>query len=342
MDLSEFALRMPKAELHVHLEGSILPRTLLKLAQLNHISLPVDNVTGLEDLYRFRNFDQFLETYLMITKCLRTADDYRLIAYEYGSECFRQNIRYAEVTFTILTNTSLTALPWQEILGGLNAGREQAGVDFGVRWQWVFDIVRNNPETQTAVLDITLAARDQGVVALGLGGLEVGFPPELFADTFALAEAEHLHRVPHAGEIAGPQSVWSAIKLLHAERIGHGVRSIEDPALVEYLKSSKLPLEVCPTSNICLNVYPDYASHPLRKLWDAGLFLTIGSDDPPMFGTDLNHEYQVLVMDYNFTQPELERISLNAVQASFLSPSEKLKLEQEFQAEFNRLSVELK
>jgi adenosine deaminase len=338
MDLSEFALRMPKAELHVHLEGSILPRTLLKLAQRNHISLPVNNEAELEQFYRFRNFEQFLQTYLMITGCLRTEEDYRLIAYEFGSECARQNIRYAEVIFTPFTSMSLTGMPWQQIVRGLNAGREQAGTDFGVSWQWVFDIVRNEPDTQAVVLELTLSARDQGVIALGLGGLETGFPPELFVDTFRRAEAEGLHRAPHAGEIAGPSSVWSAIKLLHAERIEHGVRSIEDPSLVEYLRSSAIPLDVCPTSNICLNVYPNYASHPLRKLWDAGLLLTIGSDDPPMFGTDLNQEYQHLVKDYNFTQPELERISLNAIHASFLDPLEKLRLEQEFQAEFNQLS----
>lgn len=338
MDLSEFAQRMPKAELHVHLEGSILPRTLLKLAQRNHVSLPADNEAGLTELYRFRSFNQFLKTYIMITRCLRTKDDYRLIAYEYGCECARQNIHYAEVTFTILTNTRLTDLSWQEILKGLNAGREQAHTDFGIWWQWVFDIVRNLPDTQEIVLDIALAAREMGVIALGLGGSEAGFPPELFVDTFARAKKEQLHRVPHAGEIAGPQSVWSAIKLLHAERIGHGVRSIEDPTLVEYLRSNAIPLEICPTSNICLNVYPDYAHHPLRKLWDAGLLLTIGSDDPPMFGIDLNHEYQVLIKEFNFTQTELERISLNAIYASFLSQAQKRKLDREFQDEFKRLS----
>jgi len=338
MELSEFAQRMPKAELHVHLEGSILPRTLLILAQRNHVSLPADDNAGLTKLYRFRNFDQFLETYMLITRCLRTPEDYRLIAYEYGSECARQNIRYAEVTFTILTNTRLTNLSWQEILQGLNAGREQARIDFGVWWQWIFDIVRNLPDTQEPVLDIALAAQEFGVVALGLGGTEAGFPPELFVDTFARAEREHLHRVPHAGEISGPQSVWMAIKLLHAERIGHGVRSIEDPSLVEYLRSSSLPLEICPTSNICLKVYPDYAHHPLRKLWNAGLFLTIGSDDPPMFGTDLNHEYQILVEEFGFTQAELERVSYNAIHASFLRQGEKKKLEQEFHDEFDRLA----
>lgn len=338
MNITEFARRMPKAELHVHLEGSILPRTLLRLAQHNHIKLPAEDEKGLAELYRFRSFEQFLDTYMLITRTLRTPDDYRLIAYEYGSECARQNIRYAEVTFTIETNAKLSGLPWRDILEGLNAGREEAHKDFGVWWQWVFDIVRNQPETQGEVLEISLAARDMGVVALGLGGDEAGYPPELFADTFMRAEKEGLHRVPHAGEIAGPQSVWSAIKLLHAERIGHGVRSIEDPALVDQLRLESISLDVCPTSNICLKVYPDYGHHPLRKLWDAGLFMTIGSDDPPMFGTDLNGEYQKLVSEFNFTQPELERISLNAIQASFLSQGEKANLIEEFEGEFKKLS----
>jgi adenosine deaminase len=338
MNLLEFAQKMPKAELHVHLEGSILPRTLIKLAQRNHVILPGDDEAGLVEFYRFRNFETFIETYLTITSCLRTPEDYRLIAYEFGCECARQNIRYAEVTFTIVTNMALTGLSWMEILSGLNTGREQAQKDFQVKWQWIFDIVRNNPDTQETVLNISLAAREMGVIALGLGGSEVGFPPEMFLDTFKRAKDEQLHRVPHAGEIAGPQSVWSAVKLLHAERIGHGIRSIEDLELVDYLKTKSIPLEICPTSNIRLNIYPDYVHHPLRKFWDAGVFITINSDDPPMFGTDLNNEYQVLVNYFNFNQAELEQISLNAIQASFLSQGEKNELLQVFKQEFAELS----
>lgn len=338
MNLLEFAQKMPKVELHVHLEGSILPHTLIKLAHRNHVILPVKDETGLVDFYSFRNFETFIQTYLTITSCLRTPDDYRLIAYEYGCECARQNIRYAEVTFTIHTNMEMTGLSWMEILSGLNAGREQAQKDWGVKWQWIFDIVRNNPDTQETVLNISLAAREMGVIALGLGGSEAGYPPELFVDTFKRAKAANLHRVPHAGEIAGPQSVWSALKLLHAERIGHGVRSFEDPDLVEYLKINSIPLEICPTSNICLNVYPNYALHPLRKLWDAGLLITINSDDPPMFATDLNKEYQILVNNFNFDQSELEQISLNAIQASFLGQGEKHELKQVFKKEFAELS----
>jgi len=338
MNLLEIAKRMPKIELHIHLEGSIQPGTLIKLARRNQIRLPAEDETSLTEIYRFSNFNKFLQTYLLITSCLRSQDDYQLIAYEYGCECARQNIRYAEVTFTIKTNMSITGLSWQEILKGLNAGREQAHKDFGVWWQWIFDIVRNVPDTQETVLNIALAAREMGVIALGLGGSEDGFPPELFIDTFNHAKEMHLHRVPHAGEIAGPQSVWSALKLLDAERIGHGVRSIEDPELIEYLRINSIPLEICPTSNICLKVYPDYAHHPLRKLWDAGVFLTINSDDPPMFNTNLSNEYKVLVNEFGFSQSELEQISLNAIQASFLSQGEKQKLVQEFKDEFVELS----
>ncbi len=338
MELIEFAEHIPKVELHVHLEGAILPRTLLELAQRNHINHLAGNEERLNELYHFQNFGQFIESYLTVISCLRTQDDYRLIAYDYGRECARQNIRYAEVTFTILTNAALTGLPWQEILQGLNAGRLQAHREFGTWWQWVFDIVRNLPDTQTEVLDIALAGRELGVVALGLGGSEDGFPPELFADTFQRAQKEGFHRVPHAGELAGPASVWSAIDLLHAERIGHGVRSIEDPRLVEHLRVNSIPLEICPTSNIRLQVFPDYAHHPLRKLWEAGLLITINSDDPPMFGTDLNHEYRVLVNEFGFSQAELEQISLNGIRASFLCESEKQKLTREFQQEFRTLA----
>ena len=341
MDLIQYAHRIPKAELHVHLEGSILPQTLLKLAQRNAVRLPAGDVSGLRDYYRFRDFAHFIDVYLMITACLQTPDDYALIAYEFGQECHRQNIRYAEVTFTIFTNMHMTGLSWQAILSGLNRGRAKALVDFGVHWQWVFDIVRNNPETQQSVLEITLASRDQGVIALGLGGSEAEFPSELFTDTFQKAYALGLHRVPHSGEHAGPTSIWNTLHLLHAERLGHGVQAIADPELVAYLSQHQIPLECCPTSNVTLGVYPDYAHHPLRSLWDAGCLVTVNSDDPPLFNTDLNHEYQVLIEHFGFTAPELEQISLNAIRASFLTPEQKADYTQQFTAEFARLQKSL-
>ncbi len=340
MNLHEFARRMPKVELHVHLEGSIRPATLLQLARRNSIGLPAQDVEGLRDFYRFRDFAHFVEVYVTITRCLRTPDDYRLIAYEFGADCARQNIRYAEITFTIATNTKYTGLPWQVILEGLNEGRALARAEFGLDWGWVFDISRDRPGTQDQVLDIALSARDEGVVALGLGGPEADFPPQLFERSFERARQAGLHRVPHAGEVAGPESVWAALRLLHADRLGHGVRCVEDPALVEHLRERQAPLEICPTSNVCLGVYPDYAAHPLRRLWDAGLLITVNSDDPPMFGTDLNHEYQVLVGHFGFDADELEQVSLNGLRASFLPQADKARLEAEFRAEFAQLREE--
>jgi adenosine deaminase len=341
MNLHEFARRMPKVELHVHLEGSIRPATLLQLAERNGIDLPVQGIDGLRDFYRFRDFAHFIEVYVTITRCLKTPDDYRLIAYEFGANCARQNVRYAETTFSICTNVHYAGLPWQAILEGLNEGRAQAHAAFGVDWGWVFDIVRDVPETQNDVVEIALAAQDDGVVALGLGGGEKGFPPELFVKSFERARQGGLRSVPHAGEIAGPKKIWSALRLLQADRIGHGVRCVEDPALVAYLREHQVPLEMCPTSNVCLGVYPSYEAHPLRQLWNEGLLITVNSDDPPMFETNLNHEYEVLIDHFGFSAAELEQVSLNAVRASFLSQAEKTQLENRFRAEIARLRQEL-
>jgi len=341
MNPHEFARRLPKVELHVHLEGSIRPATLLQLAQRNGVRLPAQDEEGLRDFYRFRDFAHFIEVYVAITGCLRTPDDYRLIAYEFGSDCARQNIRYAEVTFTIATNTKYNGLRWQVILEGLNAGRAQARAEFGVDWGWVFDISRDDPGTQDRVIEIALAARDEGVVALGLGGSEAEFPSELFERTFARARQASLPRVPHTGEHAGPEDVWEALRLLYADRLGHGVRCVEDAALVEYLHERQVPLEVCPTSNVCLGVYPDYAMHPLRRLWDAGLLVTVNSDDPALFGTDLSHEYEVLVDHFSFSADELEQVSLNGLHASFLPEPDKAQLETEFLTQFAQLRGEI-
>ncbi len=339
--LLEFARRLPKAELHVHLEGSIRPSTLLELARRNGVPLPAQDEAGLADYYRFSDFAHFITVYTSIIRSLHTPDDYELIAYEFGAGCARQNIRYAEVTFTILSDAHASGLPWQTVLEALNRGRARARREFGVDWQWVFDINRNRPETAMEVVEIALAAREQGVVALGLGGSEDLFPPELFAAAFDRARDAGLHRVPHTGELNPPASVWTAIRLLHPERLGHGVRSSEDPALVDYLREHRIALELCPTSNICLGLYPGYAAHPFRQLWDAGALVTVNSDDPPMFGADLSHEYEIVVTDFGFDAQELEELSLNGVRASFLPAKEQARLETEFRSEFGRLRREL-
>ena len=337
MSLVDFVREMPKVELHVHLEGSIRPDTLLALAARNGVDLPAHNIEELHEFYRFVDFHHFIQVYLAVSRCLHTVDDFALVAYEFGADMALQNIRYAEVTFTPHTHVVNTGLPFDEILSGLNEGRARAEAELGVEFRWVLDIVRNDPDSRHRVAEWAASATDRGVVGFGLGGIEKGYPPEWFADTFALARQAGLHSVPHAGETVGPESVWGAIRALGAERIGHGVRSIEDPALIDYLREHQIPLEVCPTSNLCLGVYASYQEHPLRQLWDQGLYVTVNSDDPPLFNTDLVQEYRLLARDMGFTASELEELSLKALWASFLPADRKKEMERAFRSEFDRL-----
>ena len=208
---------VPKAELHVHLEGSIRPSTLLTLARRNNVTMPVSTLAEMREWFRFRDFPHFDEIYSAITRCLKTAEDYELIAYEFGVEMARQHVRYAEVTVSVSTHRYTLGIAHDTFFGGLNAGRERARQEFGVEIQWVFDLLRGIPDETARRIraDYTTAAAIEaihdGVVALGLGGYEVGYPPEQFAEWFDRALAAGLHSVPHAGETVGPVSVWESI-----------------------------------------------------------------------------------------------------------------------------------
>merc|ERR1712150_57844 len=212
-------------------------------------------------------------------------------------------------------------------MGALNEGKKKAEEKMNVKWNWIIDIPRSHPECADDTTDIVLSAgKKNSVVALGLGGNEVDFPAKLFTQHFERAVAGGIASIPHGGELCGPESIWDCINLLKAHRIGHGVRCIEDLTLVEYLVKSQIPLEVCPTSNVLLSIFKNYRSHPLRRLWDAGVFLTVNSDDPSLFNCSLSDEYEVLVREFGFTVSEIETIALNSVYASLLNDEEKEKL----------------
>ncbi|MGZ6390492.1 MAG: adenosine deaminase [Ktedonobacterales bacterium] len=332
MSIGSYLKALPKVELHVHLEGSIQPGTLLTLARRNGVTIPASTLDELRDWFAFRNFEHFMEIYLAITQCLRTAEDYELIAYEFGAEMARQNVRYAEVTFSPSTHHFL-GVSHDTYFGGLTRGRERARRELGVEITWIFDIVRDIADSarRVAAADYTtgvaIEGKNDGVVALGLGGAEQASPPEPFAPWFQRARDAGLHSAPHAGETEGPESVWGAIRALGAERIGHGVRSIEDAALVAYLAEHRIPLEVNPTSNLRLGVYRSLEEHPLRRLYDAGVFVTVNSDDPPVFNTTLNDEVQLLHSHMHFALPQIDAILLNAIRASFLPEERKRELE---------------
>lgn len=344
MSLTEFIRRMPKVELHVHLEGSIQPETLLMLARRNGVQLPADDVAGLRKWYAFTNFTHFIEIYLTISSCICTPDDIELIARDFLRGQAEQNIRYSEVTFTPYTHFSLNKkIPFADQLAALGRARAWAARELGVGVGWVLDIVRNvRPvEHGITVAEWAISGRDQGVAALGLGGMEVGHPPELFQAAFDLAHHNNLPSVPHAGETGGADGIWSSLKNLHAVRIGHGVRCLEDENLVAYLREHQIPLEVCPTSNICLGVAPSLAAHPLPKLLAAGLNVTINSDDPPMFNTTLTDEYLKITEAFNFDVATIEKFVLNAVNAVLLPTAEREKMAKDFRGEIDKLREEL-
>lgn len=343
-DLSQFIQDMPKAEIHVHLEGAIKPQTVLELAQRHRKqdALPSTDLESLQSWFTFIDFPHFIKVYLTIQDLLRTADDFALVAYELGADMAAQNIRYREATVTPYTHTNYSdkGITINEILSGLGAGRQRAYQEFGVEIRWVFDVPRNlsfdetgknyNPRPAELTLEFALAGRDRGVVGFGLGGYEVNAPPQPFAHAFAKAKEAGLPCVPHAGETEGPDSVWGAINELQADRLGHGVRAIEDPKLLAVLQERQIPLEVNPTSNVCLHVYRRLAEHPLPHLDRMGLLVTVNSDDPPLFNTSLNQEYQVIAQEFGYGHSELVRLARNAFVVCGVEPEVKKRLLVEF------------
>jgi adenosine deaminase len=344
MSLDQFIRAMPKVELHVHLEGSIQPETLLQLAQRNHKSLPADTVQGLREWYTFTDFDHFIEVYLAICACIATADDFELIAREFLRGQAAQNIRYSEVIFTPYTHANgENGIPFSEQLAALSRARQWAIGELGIQTVWVPDVsrgVRPVEHSQT-VADWAISGKDQGIVGFGVGGAEVGNPPELFTAAFEQARAAGLASLPHAGETEGPASIWGAIRSLQATRIGHGVRCLEDPELVAYLRQRQIPLDVSLTSNVCLKVAPSLAEHPLPRLLDEGLFVTINSDDPPMFNTTLTDEYLAIAETFGFDVAMIEKLVLNGVQASLQPGQAQSAMAEQFQVEFAHLRAEL-
>ncbi len=341
MSIHSFIEAMPKIELHVHLEGSIRPATLLKLAKRHGIEVPADDVEGLRDWYTFTDFDHFIEIYRVISRCLRTYEDIETIAREFLIGQAEQNIRYSEVTYTAFSQFYASRLRFKGQMAAINRARAWAAKQLDTHIALVIDIPRIIPAMAgRMVARWAISGMDDGVCALGLGGPEVGNPPERYEGAFNRAWRAGLPSVPHAGETVGPESMWGSLNTLHAVRLGHGVRCLEDPALVAELRRRQIPLEVCPTSNVCLKVVPDMASHPLPKLLEEGLYVTLNSDDPPMFNTTLTQEYQKVVETFGFDADTIEKLVFNALHASFLPDARKEELEREMRAEFKRLRVE--
>ena len=303
--MDDFSLDVPKAELHLHLEGSVEPETLYEL----------DSATSMEEyraLYQYTDFDAFLRAFASVGKRLRTPQDYALITRRLLGRLEAQNVRYAEIII------AAGVVLWKEqdfapIFDAVRAAAEESTV----RVRWILDAVRQfgvAPAMQVAAL--AAERLDRGVVALGIGGSEERGPASWFKDVFAFAKREGLHLHAHAGESMGPESIWDALAL-GAERIGHGISAVRDPALLRHLRERDIPLEICISSNLVTGVVQRMEDHPVRRLFDAGVPIVLNSDDPAMFRCSLAGEYRLAAERFGFTEAELQRIAENGFRYAF-------------------------
>jgi aminodeoxyfutalosine deaminase len=282
----------PKIELHVHLEATVAPQTLLAIGRRNGYRLPAESVEGLAELFRYRDFDHFMEVWTLTTNALRHYDDFRQVVVDYAQEAARHGAVYVEGIFSPIERV-WRGVDWDEIFAGYCDGAQEAGETHGVEVRLTPDITRGAP-VEDAVEAVRYASkyRDRGVVGIGLGGEENLYPPEPFAPVFRAAREVGLASVPHAGEVMGAESVRGALEALEADRIRHGIRVLDDPGLVRDVAARKLVLDVCPISNLRTGVVRSLAEHPLPRLVAAGVVCSISTDDPQMFDTDLTREYE--------------------------------------------------
>jgi adenosine deaminase len=306
---------VPLAELHVHLEATATPARIRALAERHGMQIPPGTLDG--DRYHWRDFLDFLAVFDRAVQVIRTAEDYSDITRDYLLACAAEGAIYVEVTVSP-DHAAAAGLPYREMVGGVAQGIDDARAQAGIESRMIATAVRNFGVEQAEAVAATVAAEPHPyVTGFGLAGDEAGFPPEPFARAYALAADAGLGLTVHAGEWAGPESVRGALTL-PVTRIGHGVRAIEDPALVAELAEREVVLECCPTSNVALGLYPSYRDHPFAALKTAGVRVTLGSDDPPYWAASIGGEYAVASTEFGLSDPELRAITRTAIAAAFV------------------------
>jgi adenosine deaminase len=314
---------LPKVDLHVHLEGSMRPSTVVELAGRYRVELP----EGLRDgRYDFRDFRHFIDEWLAGLECLRAPEDFRRIAIEFCEDEAAQGVRYAEVSFSLPDHRDRIR-DWDETLAAVLDGLAEGGERSGIVCRVYVDVVRGIDLAHSRrAMEVAARHVDDGVIGIGLGG-EEDFPPEPYAEIFAEGAAAGLRSIPHAGETHGPESIRGAIDALGAERIGHGIRVLEDPSLVALVREREIGFDVCPTSNVMTRSAPSLEEHPLPAMLDAGLTCTLASDDPSMFHSFVTDEYELCRRVFGFDDRAIAALASNGVRASFAPPHLKAELE---------------
>lgn len=329
--METFIREMPKVELHLHVEGSLEPDLLFALAERNGQALRFDSVEDLRAAYAFSNLQSFLDIYYEGMRVLMEEQDFYDLTWAFFERAHAQHVRHAEIFFDPQAHTD-RGVAFETVITGIHRALEDAAAHFGITAKLILCFLRHLPAASAmAALEEALPFKDW-FVGVGLDSSEVGHPPERFAGVFDRARAEGLLTVAHAGEEGPPAYIWGALDHLHVRRIDHGVRCVEDPALVERLRADRVPLTVCPLSNVKLRVFRAMADHTLKRLLDLGLCATVNSDDPAYFGGYVTENLLAVYDALDLDRDDICRLARNAIEASFLSEEEKQGLMAEFDA----------
>ncbi len=336
----ELIRALPKAELHLHLEGTVDPPTLSELSQRHPTPLSTTNnrYTNIQDsgrvfsedeartLYEYKDFTGFMMVFKAVTERMRTADDYELVTYRMMQKLHAQGVVHAEVYISVGV-VQWRGQEFSPLFEGAERGRQRGERDFGMSLFWIFDAVRHfGVDEAQRVVDEAIHFQDRNVVGIGIGGDERRAGPEQFRKVYEHASKHGLRLTVHAGETVGTEGIWAALRELKPDRIGHGLHATEDPALVRYLAENRVPVEVCITSNVKTGCCRALREHPVRKLFDAGVRIVLNTDDPDMFHTDLVGEYCIARDAFCFSELELRELAKNSFRASFLPENRKKEL----------------
>lgn len=320
--MEQFIQNLPKAELHLHIEGTLEPEMMFELAQRNKIDLPYQSVQEVKEAFNFKNLQSFLDIYYQGSEVLQQERDFYDLTWAYLKKAASQNVRHAEIFFDPQSHTN-RGIAFETVYQGIYRALQDGKTKLGISSQLILSFLRHLSEEEAfATLKQALPYKDT-IPAVGLDSAEQGNPPSKFKTVFDRARASGFLTVAHAGEEGPPEYIWEAINLLKVSRIDHGVRSMEDPELLDYLVEKQIPLTVCPLSNVELKVFDSMAKHNLKKLLDLGICATINSDDPSYFGGYIAENYRAAQSALNLTKQELYQLAKNSFQASFLSPQSK-------------------
>ena len=321
-DARQFVMGMPKAELHMHLDGALSPRKMFELAARNGVKLPYASVEDIERAYQFRDLQSFLDLLYQGASVLETEQDYYDLTWDYLLHCRQDNIVHTEPSFDPQTHTE-RGVPIETVLSGTLRALDDAKASWGLSSRLVLNFLRHlSAESAMSTLEAALPWKDR-IVAVGLDSSELGHPPSKFQQVFDRARKEGFLTIAHAGEEGPPEYVWEALRLLGVKRIDHGVRAVEDPALIDYLRRERVPLTVCPLSNVRLCVFPKLTDHNILQLLESGLCITVNSDDPTYFGGYLNDNFVALVDQLALTREQALTLAHNSFDASFVDDAAK-------------------